>query len=211
MVTAVVVTSYQLFGEGLVHALGQIDDILVAGSISSDIDTLGKLEALNANVVVMDVSLGQGEQFELLKRVRQHMSKTRVLIIGAHTKEPIPMRFMKAGAAGYVSRSCSIDEVRKAIFEVAADRHYLSSDCAQSVALHKVINSEESPIANLSERELQVMMMIIRGQRVAAISDSLCISPKTINTYRYRLFAKLDVDSDVSLTLFAIRNGIIQA
>ena len=94
----------------------------------------------------------------------------------------------------------------KAIKQVHLGNRYLSSDIAQSMALG---TSNESPFDILSERELQISTMIIDCQKVQAISDKLCLSPKTVNSYRYRIFEKLNISSDVELTLLAVRNGLL--
>ena len=89
-------------------------------------------------------------------------------------------------------------------------QRYVSAEIAQELALRSVIRpTDGSPLKQLSERELQVMLMISSGQKVQQISDKLCITPKTVNTYRYRLFEKLNVNSDVELTHLAIRYGLL--
>lgn len=77
------------------------------------------------------------------------------------------------------------------------------------MALSQFSPASENPFADLSERELQIMMMITKGQRVTDISEQLNLSPKTVNSYRYRLFSKLDISGDVELTHLAIRHGML--
>jgi DNA-binding NarL/FixJ family response regulator len=113
---------------------------------------------------------------------------------------------MESGAAAYVSKSSHISEMIKAIKQVHVGKRYLSSDIAQSMALG---SSNKSPFDVLSERELQISTMIIDCQKVQSISDKLCLSPKTVNSYRYRIFEKLAISSDVELTLLAVRNGLL--
>ena len=86
---------------------------------------------------------------------------------------------------------------------------YISADIARQMALSMLPGKEQSPFHRLSQREMQVMLMVTRGQTVRDISESLCLSPKTVSTYRYRLFDKLGVGNDVELTHLAIRHGIL--
>jgi two-component system invasion response regulator UvrY len=89
-------------------------------------------------------------------------------------------------------------------------QHYISSDVAQKLALGKMAaQSDESPLKKLSPREMQIMMMIVQGQGNQQISDTLFLSPKTISTYRHRIYEKLGVGNDVELTRYAIRHNLI--
>jgi len=96
-----------------------------------------------------------------------------------------------------------------AIHKVHNNESYISPEIAQDLVLSKLSNKKETPFDELSERELQVMLMITSGQKVQDISDKLCLSPKTVNSYRYRLFEKLNVSNDVELTHLAIRHGML--
>ncbi len=98
----------------------------------------------------------------------------------------------------------------RAIRIVHSGQRYISSEIAQQLALKRFSKSEESPLDILSERELQIMLMITSGQKVQDISDKLCLSPKTVNSYRYRIFEKLNINSDVELTLLAMRLGLVE-
>lgn len=121
-------------------------------------------------------------------------------------------RVMQAGAAGYLSKGAAPQEVVNAIRTVHAGQRYIASDIAQQMALSQIEPEKtESPFASLSERELQIMLMITKGQKVNEISEQLNLSPKTVNSYRYRMFSKLNIHGDVELTHLAIRHGLCNA
>ncbi|MGB1220389.1 MAG: LuxR C-terminal-related transcriptional regulator, partial [Alcanivoracaceae bacterium] len=124
-------------------------------------------------------------------------------------EEPFPSRLMKAGAAGYLSKGADLEEMVRAIKVVSAGQRYISPQIAQAMALRPFNSGDTSPMDLLSERELQIMMMIVNCHKVQAISDKLCLSPKTVNTYRYRIFDKLGISSDVEMTLLAMRWGLV--
>jgi len=129
-----------------------------------------------------------------------------------HTENPLPARVMQAGAAGYLSKGAAPQEVVNAIRQVNAGQRYIASDIAQQMALSQIEPQKtDSPFDCLSERELQIMLMITRGQKVADISEQLSLSPKTVNSYRYRMFSKLNISGDVELTHLAIRHGLFNA
>jgi len=117
---------------------------------------------------------------------------------------------LKSGASGYLSKGASVDEMVKAIHEVIDNGTYISPEIAQKIAISSLNEKEDvSPFDSISEREMQIAMMIFQCKKVSEIADKLCLSPKTVNSYRYRMFEKLDVDGDVELTLLAVKHNII--
>ncbi len=112
----------------------------------------------------------------------------------------------------YLSKGAAPQEVVSAIRSVYSGQRYIASDIAQQMALSQIEPEKtESPFASLSERELQIMLMITKGQKVNEISEQLNLSPKTVNSYRYRMFSKLNIHGDVELTHLAIRHGLCNA
>src|SRR5690606_40194458 len=106
------------------------------------------------------------------------------------------------GAPPYVTKEADIQEMVKAIRVVKAGQRYISPDIAQKLALRPYQpEADKNVFERLSEREMQIAMMIVNCQKVQEISDKLCLSPKTVNSYRYRIFDKLEISSDVELTL----------
>jgi DNA-binding NarL/FixJ family response regulator len=118
------------------------------------------------------------------------------------------MQALKAGASGYLSKSVTADELGAAIRRVFLGKRYLSADVAQTLAVNAWEERDQGPFNTLSNRELQIMMMVANCHKVSDISSSLHLSPKTVNSYRYRIFEKLNVTSDVELALLAARYGM---
>jgi len=146
---------------------------------------------------------------EACRRIIRHNPDIKVIALTVHADEPYPSRFLQAGASGYLTKGTGVNEMVKAIRQVNSGQRYISAEIAQQLALKPFKPDNDSPFDTLSEREMQVMLMITAGDKVQHISDTLCLSPKTVNSYRYRLFDKLEIDNDVSLTHLAIRHGII--
>jgi len=117
---------------------------------------------------------------------------------------------LQAGAAGYLTKGAALEEMIQAIRMVFAGQRYISPQIAQHLALKAFQpQSNGSPFDLLSEREIQIALMIANCQKVQTISDKLCLSPKTVNTYRYRIYEKLTITSDVELALLAVRHGMV--
>ena len=130
-------------------------------------------------------------------------------MLTVHSEDPFPTKVMQIGAAGYLTKSAGPDEMINAIRSVNSGQRYITPEIAQQMALNQFKSPDENPFNSLSERELQIMLMITRGERVPDISEQLSLSTKTINSYRYRMFEKLNVSNDVELTHLAIRHGML--
>lgn len=148
---------------------------------------------------------------EATRKLLRQNADVRVIAVTACGEEPFPSRFLQAGASGYLTKGAAMDEMVKAIRLVHSGQRYISPDVAQELALKPFRGEgETSPFDQLSERELQIATMIVNCQKVQEISDKLFLSPKTVNSYRYRVFEKLGISSDVELTLLAVRHGMLE-
>lgn len=134
----------------------------------------------------------------------------RVIGLSAYKEHPIPAQVMQAGAFGFLTKDAEPDEVTRAIYKVASGQKYLPTDIAESIAFGKVGADAENPFESLSTRELSIAQRLTTGKRVPEIAEELCISAKTVNTYRYRMFEKLGVTTDVELTHLALRHKLIE-
>jgi two-component system invasion response regulator UvrY len=128
-----------------------------------------------------------------------------------HKDNPLPTRIMQAGAHGFLTKDAEPREMVDAIYKVHSGQKYISPEIAQVIAIGQLSPQSDNPFDQLSERELEITMMLTRAVKVPEIAKHLNISAKTVNTYRYRLFAKLDIESDVELTHLALRHKIIQS
>lgn len=145
---------------------------------------------------------------EAIRKILRFSPGVKVIMLTIHTENPLPTKVMKAGASGYLSKGAAPKEVISAIRAVHSGQRYIASDIAQKIALSQIEPPSSTPFCCLSDRELQIMLMITKGQKVNEISEQLHLSPKTINSYRYRLFNKLNISGDVALTHLAIKHGL---
>ena len=118
---------------------------------------------------------------------------------------------MQLGAFGYLTKDTEPKEMINAIRKVSTGQKYLAPEIAQQIAIGKLSLDDENPFEQLSERELEIAIMLTRGSKVPEIAVQLNISAKTVNTYRYRMFEKLSVSSDVELTHLALRHKLINS
>jgi len=190
--------------------LADIDGLQVVGEADSGESALRLARELKPDVVLMDVKMPGIGGLEATRKLLRSHPDTKVVAVTVCEEDPFPTRLMQAGAAGYLTKGAGLDEMVQAIRLAFAGQRYISPQIAQQLAL-KSFQPQGSPFDALSEREIQIALMIVGCQKVQIISDKLCLSPKTVNTYRYRIFEKLSVTSDVELTLLAVRHGMVDA
>jgi len=162
------------------------------------------------DVILMDVCMPGIGGLEATRKITLSSPDLKIIAVTVHDDDPFPARLLEAGAAGYITKGCDVEEIVSAIRSVYQGEQYITPDIAHKLALSLVNNGSKSVIEELTQRETQVMLMIVKGETNREISEKLCLSPKTTSTYRYRLFEKLGVENDVALTRFAIRHGLIK-
>lgn len=210
MIKVLLVDDHELVRKGIRRLLEDSTGIKVVSEAGNGEEAFDEVKKHNPSVVLMDVNMPGIGGLEATRKLLQLDPSLKVIIVTIHTAEPFPTKLLEAGASGYLTKDCGISEIVKAIRTVSKGERYLSADVAQHMALTMMPGSKQSPFQTLSQREMQVMMMVTQGQNVQQISDKLCLSPKTISTYRHRLFEKLNVENDVELTRLAIRHGMIE-
>lgn len=211
LIKVLVADDHDLVRNGIVRMLQDVDDIIIVAEANCGEAAISQCREQAVDVVLMDVRMPGIGGLEATKKLVRLSPDTQVIAVSAYEDDPFPSRLLKAGASGFVSKGADISEIIQAIRIVRSGQRYLSPSVAQQLAL-KSFNNEhlESPFEVLSERELQICMMIVNCHKVAYISETLHLSPKTVNSYRYRVFEKLDISSDVELTLLAIRHGMLE-
>jgi two-component system, NarL family, invasion response regulator UvrY len=209
LIKVLVVDDHDLVRMGISRMLGDVPDLTVVGEADSGETAVAQARALRPDVVLMDVRMPGIGGLEATRKLVQYDKHIKVIAVTVCDEEPFPSRLMQAGAAGYVTKGAALQEMVAAIKQVHSGQRYISPNIAQLLVLKHLNPGGESPFDCLSEREIQIALMIVGCEKVNSISDKLCLSPKTVNTYRYRIFEKLGVTSDVELTLLAVRNGMV--
>lgn len=209
MIRVMLVDDHRLVRAGLKRVLSEMPDIEVVAEAGTGEEALELARKHTPDVVLMDVNMPGMGGLESTRRLVARMPQVKVVAVSMHLEEPYPSRMLEAGAAGYISKDSAADEVGTAIRRVQSGGHYVAADVAGNLAASLIRGGGGAPFEQLSQRETQVMLMVTKGYSTQAISDRLCLSPKTVSTYRYRLFEKLGVANDVELTRLAMRYGLL--
>lgn len=210
LIKVLLVDDHDLVRLGVKRLLQDANGIKVIGEAGTGEEAIKLMRELSPDVVIMDIQMPGIGGLEATRKMLRYNPMIKILALTVCDEEPFPSRFLQAGAAGYITKGSSAEEMIKAIRLLHTGERYISPEIAQQIALKRFSPQEKSPLDVLSERELQVMLMITQGQTVNQISDKLCLSSKTVNSYRYRIFEKLSIKSDVELTLLAVRLGILE-
>ena len=179
------------------------------GEARSGAEAVNLVRDQHWDIAVLDISLGGRNGLEVLADLKQLRPKMPVLILSMHAEEQYAVRAFKAGAAGYVNKASSTEELRRAIMTIIKDGQYVGPALAEKIVL-QLARSEKMPHESLSNRELEVLCSIASGKTVGEIASQLSLSDKTISTYRRRILDKMEMKTNAELTYYAIRNGLIE-
>ncbi|MBD3655611.1 MULTISPECIES: UvrY/SirA/GacA family response regulator transcription factor [Marinobacter] len=216
MIRVLVVDDHELVRSGITRMLADNPDLEVIGQASSGEEAIEVVRGDRPDIVLMDIRMPGIGGLEATRKILRIDDSIRIIVVTACADDPYPTRVMQAGATAYITKGADIREMLRAIRMAHSGQRYISPEIAQKMALKQLggDNGEEqgeSLFDRLSEREMQIAMMVVDCQKVQDISDKLCLSPKTVNSYRYRIFEKLEISSDVELALMAVRLGLLDA
>lgn len=211
-IRVLVADDHDLVRTGITRMLADVDGIDVVGEATTGEEALKLCRELTPQVVLMDIKMPGIGGLEATRKMTHQFPDVRVVVVTACDDDPFPSRLLKAGASGFVTKGTALNEMVLAIKSAAAGKRYICPQVAQQMALKSYDEEhKDNPFDILSERELQICIMVINCQKVQEISDKLHLSPKTVNSYRYRIFEKLSIGGDVELTRLAIRHGMLDA
>jgi two-component system invasion response regulator UvrY len=195
---------------GIKRLLQDEADTEVVAESSGSQECIEKLRAYEPDMVIMDIGAEDLGVFDVVRRMLAIDSNVKLIVLTTTLDASFPTRILKLGASACLSKRCSANDLYSAIKAVKAGQRYVSTKVAQQMLQGKNKHWCNSPFLKLSNRELQIMYMFTRAMDVHDISARLYLSPKTISTYRYRIFAKLGVRGDVELTHLAMRYGMLE-
>ena len=194
--------------QGLKHILSKTADLLVVDEAETGLEILEKIQNVDIDVLVMDVEMPQKNGWEVLSEIKIHYPQLPVIILSIYSEDQFGLRFLKAGASGYLTKTSAPDQLVEAIRRVAKGGKFISPSLAERLVLDLGKNSEGPLHEILSDREFQVFHMIAVGKPLKEIADELSISTTTVSTHRARILEKMNMKTNADLILYASHNGL---
>ncbi len=195
--------------EGVKRITGETSDLFVAGEAATNTEMLSQLSGRPCDVVLMDISLTGRGGLDILQELKTQYPQLPVLVFSTHTKHHYVTRAFKAGASGYLTKTCPPEELTTALRKVARGGRYVDADVAEILAGELIHDSDQPLHATLSDRELQVLCLLGLGKTVSAIAHELCLSVKTVSSYRARILEKMQLRTTADLMHYAIYQQLV--
>ncbi|MGJ7916983.1 response regulator [Massilia sp. LXY-6] len=208
MIRIVLADDHQLIREGIKKTLAPASDIVVVGEAWDMKSLLSVLSQDEVDLVVLDLTLSPLHELAALRIVRERFPHIPVLVISMHLESQFGVECLREGASGYISKSMTVDVIEKSVRKVHAGGHYVSESLADLLALELTAPKTPSPHALLTDRERQVFALLAMGLSVKQVAGKLDISNSSVNTYRTRIFAKMQLTSNAELIRYAIKHRI---
>lgn len=209
-IRVVLVDDHELVRKGLRDILETVNSVKIVGEASDGEEAVRVAKETDPHIIFMDVKMPTLDGVEATLRIKRILPDVEILVMSSYDDGPIPAKMLKAGARGYLSKEASREEILFALNKVRNHQTYVNAKLAQKLAARAITADQKSPFDLLSERELEVALLITRCNKVQDVADALKLSPKTVNSYRYRVFNKLKISSDIELTQIAIQYGLIE-
>lgn len=211
MIKVSIADDHRIVREGLRRILAEAPDIKVMDEAGDGREIIEKIRSNRPDVVLMDISMPDMDGLDATKQIHALFPELPILILTVHPARQYASRILRAGARGYLNKQAAPEELIDAVRKVFAGRRYLSPEVSEELALQLIGEGADfSPVESLSDRELQILCLIAKGRKATEIAEELCLSIKTVNTYRARVLYKLHLRNNADLTRFAIKNNLIK-
>jgi len=179
------------------------------GEAENGAEALARADQSEWDIALLDISLPDMNGIEVLKRLRRKAPRTPVLMFSMYREDQFAVRALKAGAAGYLSKTANTAQMIMAVQQVAAGRRYVSPKMAEALADYISLDSDQLPHEKLSDREYQTLCMLGSGKRLTDIAHALSLSVKTVSVYRTRLLEKMGLANNAELTYYVMSNHLV--
>jgi DNA-binding NarL/FixJ family response regulator len=209
MSTILLADDHPMVRAGLREFLEEERGITQIGEAGSGKETLEKLRAGKWDLVILDINMPDRSGLDILRYIRASYPEAKVLVLSAFPERQYAVNVLKAGASGYLSKECAPQELLTATRAVLQGRRYVSASMAELLVSDLDGEADKPLHRRLSEREFQIFCKVAAGRTVTAIAEELCLSVKTVSTYRTRILEKLSMTSNADITTYALRNEII--
>lgn len=213
MIRILIADDHGILRAGLKHILNETGDIVVAGEAADGNETIAQIREHVWDAVVLDLSMPGRSGIELIKQIKTEYPKLPVLVLSMHKEDIYAVRTLKAGASGYLCKDNAEEQLAGAIRKVAVGGLFISPSVAERFTRESLGGGivSESPHTRLTDREYQILLLIVGGESVTGIANRLNLSVKTVSTHKASILAKMGMSGTAELVRYAIHHGLIEA
>jgi two-component system invasion response regulator UvrY len=209
MAKVLIADDHPMTRAGLRHFLEDDRTVTQIGEAGTGEETLDQLRSGSWDLVILDINMPDRGGLDILRHVRASYPQVKVLVVSAFPERQYAINALKAGAGGYLPKESASEELLKAVRVVALGRRYVTPNMAELMASELDADNDQPLHGRLSEREFQIFCKLAAGHTVSAIANELCISVKTVSTYRTRVLEKMSLLTNADITTYALRNELI--
>ena len=209
MIRVIIVDDHPVVRRGLKQIIAAEQDMQVVGEAENAREAIRVIREIACDAVVLDITLPDASGLDVLSRLKSEYPTLPVLIMSIHDEEQYAVRVLKAGASGYLMKNSIPEELIKAIRKITSGGKYVSPSLAERLA-SEFASPGKSPHEKLSDREFQIMCLIASGKSLKEIGEALCISGKTVSSYRARILEKMNMKTNADLVGYALKNRLIE-
>ena len=210
MASVLIADDHAMVRTGLRHYLEQEKSIGEIAETSTGTETLQQLRDGQWDLVILDINMPDRSGIDILRHIRSGYPNTRILVISGFSEKQYAINVLRAGASGYLAKDQAPEEFIRAVHTILSGRRFVSATLSEMLVSALDEPTDQPLHATLSQREFQILCKLAVGRSVSEIAQELCISVKTVSTYRSRVLEKMKLDTNADLTTYALRNGLIQ-
>jgi DNA-binding NarL/FixJ family response regulator len=209
MIKVIIADDHTLVRDGLRRILEDAHDFEVVGEGCDGASTLALVRERDASVLVLDLSMPGRSGVDLIKQIKDEKPALRILVLTMHAEQQYAVRAFKAGASGYLTKESASAELVSAVTKVASGGVYVSVMMAERFAQSLNEPADTLPHQRLSDREFEVFRRLAAGETISEIAQSLCVSAKTVSTYKVRILEKMQMPHEAALVRYALRHKLL--
>ncbi|MEO7886885.1 MAG: response regulator transcription factor [Polaromonas sp.] len=210
MIRIVIADDHSIVREGLKRIVSSIEGMEVTGEAGNGTEVMQRVRELAFDVLLLDLSMPGRSGMELIKLIRAEKPQLRILVLSMHQELQYAVRAIKNGASGYLTKESAPALLEQAIRKVASGGAFISAEVAEQLALGAMPGSQVVPHESLSNREFEVLQLLVAGVSLTDIGTKLNLSVKTVSTHKTNLMQKMGLQNQSELIRYALKHGLIE-
>ena len=209
MIQILIADDHEMFREGIKRICEDNPELIVAGEASNGNEVLDKVNEKDYDLLLLDIAMPGLNGLDTLKQLKSLKPKLPVLVLSMYPEDEYAVRAIKAGAAGYLNKAKASRELMEAIKKVSNGGNYINAAVAEKLLFDMKSENSKPLHMTLSDREYQILTLVVSGKKISEIAEDLSLSVKTVSTYKVRILNKMEMKSTAELVKYAVEHKLI--